>query len=284
MKLFIVYVSCMFLLLTGMVYAVDSNGVWHYAEDIRPGIIGDDEVTGNYTFQSGVNFNSRIIAPDLIDYDDDDYYLNPSGNTYLRNLFVDYFNPGGNVKLDAFKSCNKLFTDSNGLISCGSDAVDDADNNPTNELQTLSISGNRLSISDGNSVSIPSDGDGDSTNELQNLTISGNQLSISSGNSVNLPSMTETDPTVPANIKDGISWSEISDIPSGFADGVDNSQTAGVNIYSCSVVRDVHSCGTSCTGGLSTSSTCYYWDDDSSDDDCAYYRTRNCAYVGRLIS
>lgn len=61
--------------------------------------------------------------------------------------------------------------------------VDDADADPTNELQNLSISGNTLSISQGNSVSI----DGDPTNELQNLSISGNTLSISQGNSVQLP-------------------------------------------------------------------------------------------------
>ncbi len=34
--------------------------------------------------------------------------------------------------------------------------------------------------------------------------------------------VTETDPTVPDSIKDGIDWSEVSGIPSGFADGVDN--------------------------------------------------------------
>lgn len=33
---------------------------------------------------------------------------------------------------------------------------------------------------------------------------------------------TETDPTVLASVKDGVSWGEISSIPFGFADGVDN--------------------------------------------------------------
>lgn len=33
---------------------------------------------------------------------------------------------------------------------------------------------------------------------------------------------TETDPTVPASIKDGISWGEVSGKPAGFADGIDN--------------------------------------------------------------
>lgn len=35
----------------------------------------------------------------------------------------------------------------------------------------------------------------------------------------------ETDPTVPDSVKDGTDWSEISSIPSGFADGVDNGIT-----------------------------------------------------------
>ena len=38
------------------------------------------------------------------------------------------------------------------------DDVDDADNNPTNEFQSLSINGNDLSISDGNTVTLPSGG------------------------------------------------------------------------------------------------------------------------------
>lgn len=32
----------------------------------------------------------------------------------------------------------------------------------------------------------------------------------------------ETDPTVPASVKDGVSWGEVTGIPAGFADGVDN--------------------------------------------------------------
>lgn len=35
-------------------------------------------------------------------------------------------------------------------------------------------------------------------------------------------SFTETDPTVLSSVKDGVSWSEIIDIPPGFFDGVDN--------------------------------------------------------------
>jgi hypothetical protein len=84
--------------------------------------------------------------------------------------------------------------------------IGDADNVPTNELQNLSIVGDVLSISNGNSVNIPvgptynagagislagntitNTGDLSFTNELQNLSIVGDLLSISNGNSVNIP-------------------------------------------------------------------------------------------------
>lgn len=65
-----------------------------------------------------------------------------------------------------------------------------SDTDPLNELQTLTISGNLLSISDGNSVTLPAEGDGDPLNEIQTLSISGNQISISDGNNIVLP----TDP------------------------------------------------------------------------------------------
>ena len=104
--------------------------------------------------------------------------------------------------------------------------VADNDNSPTNELQTLLISGTALSISNGNSVTLPTttypsagipvstgsawttsitnnsanwnaaythsttDSDISAINEIQSLTISGNTLSISNGNSVSLPSPT----------------------------------------------------------------------------------------------
>lgn len=82
----------------------------------------------------------------------------------------------------------------------------DADANPTNEIQNLTLMGNTLSISNGNSVMLPgganynegagiditgnvisNTGDLDNTNELQDLAINGNVLSISGGNSVDLP-------------------------------------------------------------------------------------------------
>jgi hypothetical protein len=96
------------------------------------------------------------------------------------------------------------------------DNVEDADADPVNELQTISLSGTQLSLSDGGgSVTLPSSGEGgdnwgtqnvvtDGTlsgngttasplsvegdlSDDQTLSISGNELSISEGNTVTLP-------------------------------------------------------------------------------------------------
>lgn len=46
----------------------------------------------------------------------------------------------------------------------------------------------------------------------------------------------ETDPTVPANLKNGVSWSEIADIPIGFADGNDDGIAAEIDPKLASVM------------------------------------------------
>ena len=63
--------------------------------------------------------------------------------------------------------------------------VDDADADPTNELQTLSISGDSLSISNGNTIRLPisNDFDTDSTNELQQLYVKDDSLFLTSDTS-----------------------------------------------------------------------------------------------------
>lgn len=49
------------------------------------------------------------------------------------------------------------------------------------DAQTLSIAGNQLAISNGNTVTLPAEVDGSITNELQTLSLNGNQLSLSNG-------------------------------------------------------------------------------------------------------
>lgn len=100
------------------------------------------------------------------------------------------------------------------LHAASVDNADDADADPNNELQSLSITGNSLSISNGNTITLPSGGNGSAqtiskigntitlsngggsiilnddiaNNELQSLSLTGSTLSISNGNSVTLPS------------------------------------------------------------------------------------------------
>ena len=58
----------------------------------------------------------------------------------------------------------------------------DGDGDSSNELQTLSINGSDISLSNGGgTISVPADGDGDSSNELQSLSINGNDISLSNG-------------------------------------------------------------------------------------------------------
>ncbi|MBN2699785.1 MAG: hypothetical protein JXR52_13250, partial [Bacteroidales bacterium] len=72
------------------------------------------------------------------------------------------------------------------------DGTEDADSNPSNELQSLSLSGTELSISNGNSVNLGNlpdevnDADADPLNELQDISLSSTFLSISNGSTIDL--------------------------------------------------------------------------------------------------
>lgn len=73
-------------------------------------------------------------------------------------------------------------------ITINGTEVSATDNSTTNELQNLSVNGNQLSISNGNTVLFPAEVDGSVTNEIQSLSLSGTQLSLSNGGgTVNLP-------------------------------------------------------------------------------------------------
>ncbi|MBL6664213.1 MAG: hypothetical protein ISP71_08975, partial [Flavobacteriales bacterium] len=70
--------------------------------------------------------------------------------------------------------------------------LNDNDQDPTNEIQYLSISNDTLYLSDGNAVylgAISSDNDQDSTNEIQTLSFSNDTLYLTEGGSVDLTSL-----------------------------------------------------------------------------------------------
>ena len=67
-------------------------------------------------------------------------------------------------------------------------SVADNDNNSSNELQTLSQSGNDVTLSNGGGTISVADNDNNSSNELQTLSISGNDITLSnSGGTVTVP-------------------------------------------------------------------------------------------------
>jgi hypothetical protein len=73
--------------------------------------------------------------------------------------------------------------------------VVDLDPDPSNELQVLQLSNDTLFLSSGNFVVLPPDADGDSTNELQALSLTNDTLFLSSGNFVVLPPDADGDST-----------------------------------------------------------------------------------------
>ncbi len=72
-----------------------------------------------------------------------------------------------------------------------SSLVDDADADPNNEIQDMSLAGNTLSLT-GDATTVDLSGYLDNTDD-QNLTLAGNTLSIEDGNSVDLSGFVSTD-------------------------------------------------------------------------------------------
>lgn len=107
--------------------------------------------------------------------------------------------------------------------SVANDLVDDADADPANEIQVLSISNDTLYLSNGGFVDLASyavdnvdDADADPTNELQDwTTLPGIPVDFSD-NADNVDDA-DNDPTNEIE-----TWSTLAGIPAGFLDGIDN--------------------------------------------------------------
>lgn len=134
--------------------------------------------------------NTVDLTPYLDNTDDQQIFFNPAQNLILLEDggaidLTPLVNKGVNVSLSFDSVTNVLtITDGTGSMSATLNISDsDSDTNPTNELQFLSVSGNMLSISNGNTVTLA---DNSSSNEIQSLSVSGNTLSISGGNFVTL--------------------------------------------------------------------------------------------------
>jgi hypothetical protein len=72
---------------------------------------------------------------------------------------------------------------------------DDADADPTNELQNISISGNVVSLTNGGTITLPIDEDPDSTNEIQTIVRVGDSLFLSHNGGMVSVLDADSDPT-----------------------------------------------------------------------------------------
>jgi hypothetical protein len=99
-----------------------------------------------------------------------------------------------------------------------------------NVTGSIVSSGQSVCLADG--TNCPSSGITSETDPIAGAkigTLTSGQWCTSDGSRINCTTAapggitSETDPTVPANVKDGVTWSDIvSSAPAGFADGVDN--------------------------------------------------------------
>ncbi|MCK4345666.1 MAG: hypothetical protein KAX05_10315, partial [Bacteroidales bacterium] len=123
-----------------------------------------------------------------------------NGNSVTLNFDDADADPENEIQYLTLLGDSLLITKGNGVKL--SDFVDDADADPENELQILSIEGRKLSISNGNYVMLQDsvrDDDADPSNELQNLSLDGYTLSISKGNIVTLRDSVRDDDADPTN-------------------------------------------------------------------------------------
>lgn len=100
--------------------------------------------------------------------------------------------PSNELQIISFSN-DTLYLSNGGQVFLGNygiDLVDDADNDPTNEIETwLTLGGIPTDIADGDDIN---DADADPSNEIQDISLAGSNLSISSGSTIDL-SVIDTD-------------------------------------------------------------------------------------------
>lgn len=137
-----------------------------------------------------------VVSGDTLFIDGGNYVLidtDPANElqTLTRSNDTVYLSNGGFVVLPAgtVDTDDQILTLSNDTLFIAdgnfvvlTDDVDDADADPTNELQVLSISNDTIYLTNGGFAVLPTDNDADSTNELQTLSFANDSLFISDGN------------------------------------------------------------------------------------------------------
>ena len=97
--------------------------------------------------------------------------------------------PTNEIQTISINGSTVSLSNNGGSITLPPDQVNDADADPTNEIQTIALNNGVVTLSNnGGSITLPPDADADSTNELQTLSINGTTVSLSNnGGSITLP-------------------------------------------------------------------------------------------------
>lgn len=122
----------------------------------------------------------------------------------------------------------------------------DADQSTVNEIQTLSLVSNTLSISDANSVSLSAYLDNTDAQRVDTFSLSGTTLSVSLQNDAQ-PARTVSFSGWDTDASNDFSgaWSSLSGVPAGFADGTDD-----VNDADASTTNELNTAFTVTGGNL----------------------------------
>lgn len=126
----------------------------------------------------------------------------------------------------------------NVILSNGGGTVSIADNDSdiTNEFNTSAIlNGSSLEITDaGGTLSVNLGSIGEETDPIYNAWDKSTGISVTESQVSDLSHFTntdESDPTVPASVKDGTDWTELTSIPADIADGDDGITTEADPVY-----------------------------------------------------
>ncbi|MEL6851851.1 MAG: hypothetical protein AAFP92_25230, partial [Bacteroidota bacterium] len=165
------------LTLSGQVLTLDNGGGFVTLPD------------NNYVGGNGISISGNTITND---FPDQTVSINGSGATVVSGTYPNFtVSSTDNVNDADANPSNELqiISKSGNLVSLSqsggsfTDETDDADADPNNEIQTLSKSGNTVSLSQsgGSFIDEVNDADADPNNEIQVLTLSGQDLTLDNG-------------------------------------------------------------------------------------------------------
>ena len=155
---------------------------------------------GDTIFISSGNY--VVLPSGTVDTDDQQLALNGDSLVIQDGNGVDLSGFRDNTDAQTLGLIGQNLTISNGNSVVLPDQVNDADADPSNELQQLILNGQSLELTGGNTITLPdsvNDADADPMNELQQLQLTGVNLSISGGNTVTLTDQVNDADADPSN-------------------------------------------------------------------------------------